>query len=251
MTRVEFLKQLEYLLQDLDEKDREDALNYYKDYMDEAGLSDHDIVDGVLDMPERIAMSLRASLNTQTDENVEYSEQGYININVEPEDRVPDVYGGSRHQNSNDDWDYSWQSSSSEQSEYHQEVPEVKNRNLGKWILIGILCILGFPLILGVGGGVIGIVFGIFGGIIGLVFGLVGGALGFLIGGVVTFGVGIGRLFVSTPQGLMVMGIALLMIAVGILLAMFTVVLCSRFIPWLIRSIVGLFRGILNRKGGA
>ena len=31
MTRMEFLKQLEYLLQDIDEKDREDALAYYMD----------------------------------------------------------------------------------------------------------------------------------------------------------------------------------------------------------------------------
>ena len=36
MTRMDFLKQLEYLLQDIDEKDREDALEYYRDYMDEA-----------------------------------------------------------------------------------------------------------------------------------------------------------------------------------------------------------------------
>ena len=34
MTRMDFLKQLEYLLQDIDEKDREDALEYYRDYMD-------------------------------------------------------------------------------------------------------------------------------------------------------------------------------------------------------------------------
>ena len=65
MTRMEFLKQLEYLLQDIDEKDREDALAYYMDYMDEAGLSETDIVDGLLDVPEKIAMSIRSSMNEE------------------------------------------------------------------------------------------------------------------------------------------------------------------------------------------
>ena len=55
MTRMDFLKQLEYLLQDIDEKDREDALEYYRDYMDEAGISEFASVDGLLDVPEKIA----------------------------------------------------------------------------------------------------------------------------------------------------------------------------------------------------
>ena len=70
MTRMEFLKQLEYLLQDIDEKDREDALAYYMDYMDEAGLSETDIVDGLLDMPEKIAMSIRSSMNSEGEDRV-------------------------------------------------------------------------------------------------------------------------------------------------------------------------------------
>ena len=55
MIRVEFLKRLEYLLQDVDEKEREDILAYYNDYLDEAGISDKDSVDDILDEPEKIA----------------------------------------------------------------------------------------------------------------------------------------------------------------------------------------------------
>ena len=35
---------------DIDEKDREDALEYYRDYMDEAGISEFAAVDGLLDL---------------------------------------------------------------------------------------------------------------------------------------------------------------------------------------------------------
>lgn len=82
MTRMEFLKQLEYLLQDIDEKDREDALAYYMDYMDEAGLSETDIVDGLLDVPEKIAMSIRSSMNEEDDDRSEFSEQGFKDARV-------------------------------------------------------------------------------------------------------------------------------------------------------------------------
>ena len=76
MTRMDFLKQLEYLLQDIDEKDREDALDYYRDYMDEAGISEFASVDGLLDTPEKIAISIRASLNSDDETQSEFSEQG-------------------------------------------------------------------------------------------------------------------------------------------------------------------------------
>ena len=37
MTRDAFMKELAYLLQDMDTEDRQDALQYYNDYFDEAG----------------------------------------------------------------------------------------------------------------------------------------------------------------------------------------------------------------------
>ena len=38
MNRQEFMKQLEYLLRGIPTSEREDALAYYNDYFDEAGL---------------------------------------------------------------------------------------------------------------------------------------------------------------------------------------------------------------------
>ena len=97
MTRMDFLKQLEYLLQDIDEKDREDALEYYRDYMDEAGISEFASVDGLLDVPEKIAISIRASLNDDSEEQNEFSEQGVSDSRWESQKHMPDIY-------KKDDW---------------------------------------------------------------------------------------------------------------------------------------------------
>ena len=37
MRREEFIRELEYLLQDVSEADKEDAIAYYRDYLEEAG----------------------------------------------------------------------------------------------------------------------------------------------------------------------------------------------------------------------
>ena len=38
MNREQFMKQLSYLLQDISDEDRTDALDYYENYLDEAGF---------------------------------------------------------------------------------------------------------------------------------------------------------------------------------------------------------------------
>ena len=82
MRREMFLKQLDYLLQDIDEKDRQDALDYYRDYLDEAGIGPTDDVGTLLESPEQIAFSIRTSLNGNVDEQIEISEQGFKNIHT-------------------------------------------------------------------------------------------------------------------------------------------------------------------------
>ena len=37
MKKEEFIRQLEYLLQDIQEDDKRDAIDYYSDYLEEAG----------------------------------------------------------------------------------------------------------------------------------------------------------------------------------------------------------------------
>lgn len=250
MTRMEFLKQLEYLLQDIDEKDREDALAYYMDYMDEAGLSETDIVDGLLDMPEKIAMSIRSSMNSEGEDRSEFSEQGFKDVRVEPERQAPQVYGSDTWKEKEDAWSETRESETwdSEQKTYSEpEVP--KNNNIGKYILIGILIILALPVIGGFGAAVVGLLGGIFGVLLACTVGVACAGVGFTVGGVVLFVMSIVRMVTYTAEGLLMMGGSLILIALGILAFMLTAVIFKRFIPWVIRGIVGLFRRIFRRGG--
>lgn len=49
-------------------------------------------------------------------------------------------------------------------------------------IVIALVCLLFFPVIVGIAGGVFGAVFGIIGGLIGAVFGVIGGLIGAVFG---------------------------------------------------------------------
>lgn len=59
MTKEEFLSKLEDQLSDMPEKDREDALKYYADYIDDAGLDEETSISE-LGSPESVAATIRS-----------------------------------------------------------------------------------------------------------------------------------------------------------------------------------------------
>ena len=62
MNRESFLRELAFLLSDLEEDEREEALQYYKDYFDEVG-SEHEAEILVhIGSPEKVAAELKNSL---------------------------------------------------------------------------------------------------------------------------------------------------------------------------------------------
>lgn len=126
-----------------------------------------------------------------------------------------------------------------------------RGNNLGKILLIIVLCIVGLPLIAGVGSGALGILAGIFCAFIAVIVGVGGCAIGFSVGGVVLFVMSIVHMITSVPEGIMMMGFAFIMLAIGIICIILTVLICSRLIPWIVRGIVKLFQKIFRRGGAA
>ena len=62
MNRETFMKDLEYLLQDIPDEEKADALSYYADYLEEAGPENEEKVLKEFGSPERIAAIIRADL---------------------------------------------------------------------------------------------------------------------------------------------------------------------------------------------
>lgn len=77
MTRDAFMKELAYLLQDMDTEDRQDALQYYNDYFDEAGPDREPEIIKELGSPEQLASIIRSNLNGELRDGGEFTDTGY------------------------------------------------------------------------------------------------------------------------------------------------------------------------------
>ena len=62
MSRQEFMTQLESLLMGISEEERNEALNYYENYFEDAGQENEAQVIEELGSPERIAVQIKADL---------------------------------------------------------------------------------------------------------------------------------------------------------------------------------------------
>lgn len=59
MNKEQFLKELEDLLQDIDATEREEALNYYRDYFEDAGSEHEQEIIKELESPKKVAQTIK------------------------------------------------------------------------------------------------------------------------------------------------------------------------------------------------
>lgn len=83
MNRQEFMKQLEMLLSDISQAEQEEALQYYNDYLDDAGIENEEESIGSLGSPAQVAANIKEGLRDGI-ETGEFTEGGY-HMNMEEE----------------------------------------------------------------------------------------------------------------------------------------------------------------------
>lgn len=76
MSVEKFLDELKFLLSDLPEEEREEAIDFYRCYFEDAGKENEAAVIAELGSPEKVAYSIREGLKEKEDEG-EYTENGY------------------------------------------------------------------------------------------------------------------------------------------------------------------------------
>ncbi|MDD3277538.1 MAG: DUF1700 domain-containing protein [Lachnospiraceae bacterium] len=287
MNRVEFMGQLERLLYNLPDEERQDALDYYNDYFDEAGNEHEAEVLRELGSPGRVAALIRAGYQNgaEASQDGEYTENGYQETRFAEHAQTPARYGTSSGQQEGKrtsasefaeaaaDKARSWKaeqdrrrsaarenaSNTSEKDETNTgtghdnfyQRPVRHRRGVGGWVLIIILIIFAAPIFAGTLGGV----FGIAGGLLGGAFGIFGACIGLFTGGVISIVRGCVILLTSPGTGLAAIGIGCLFLAVGILLLLFVVWLAFKVLPWFVRLVVNLISRITHhgqsqREGG-
>lgn len=92
MDRAQFMQQLERLLSDISEAERQEALDYYESYFDDAGPENEAEVIRELGSPGKVAAIIQADLKESNDCYAEYSELGYEDIRSREPGQVPDKY---------------------------------------------------------------------------------------------------------------------------------------------------------------
>lgn len=235
MDREKFIKELSFLLQDISDEDRDDAISYYEDYFAEAGKENEEKVIRELQSPERVAAIIKAGLNSSFEEDIEYSESGMKNSGYDKQDEI--VVNGDRE----------------EPKEEYRTYKETKksgfqgNPDRNRILLIAIIvmvAIFGLPFF----GAGFGILFAIFMVLfcLGFVFAIAGVAVSAVAGVFIVKGLTL----LSTAFGaaLISIGAGVLCIALAILLFM-NVKWPFKIVPNIIRGVANIIKSITNKVG--
>ncbi len=246
MNRVEFMSQLEALLAEISQSEKEEAIQYYNDYFDDAGAENEEEVIRSLGTPAKVAETIKTDLLGRNTEEWEFTEAGCTNRGNKKNAVVT-----SRSDNG--------QNAQQQGNQYNRQYNANPNgygqnaepkQDVGKIILIVLIVIITSPFWLSLVGGIFGLITAMLGVLLALLLALAICAVAFIISGIIVFGVSIAKLFISPILGLMTMGIALLLAGLGILFMIITVWICGSVIPVCFRGIMCLCRKPFNRRGG-
>lgn len=254
MMKEDFLRELEYMLQDVDEEEKEEALQYFRDYLEDAGSEEEASVLNELGSPARVAAMIKAGLSG-TDQG-EFSENGY----GDPRYNGPAYPVGERPKRSGRDFEQAFRKERAKrrsepyEPERERRTHSEERRNTSPWVvvLILILCLMAAPMILGLGGGLLGLLLGLGGVLLGLLVSAGVLTLALLFGGVVAFIAGIIGFFYSPLRGVLGCFAGVAMTGLGLLVLGFSIWFYGTAVPAIVRGITGgihtIFRG--RNKGG-
>lgn len=267
MTRKEFMRQLEYLLQDIPDEEREEAVAYYRDYLEEAGDEGEEEALKEFGSPERVAAIIRSDLNGNLEDGGSFTESGYEderfrdpNTQMTEHKDLPDAIDveWTEHQ---DEKKMSGGADAYENSRFHDfsDLNEEKESNsadsispkerrkrfLKVGIIIAILAVLS-PLAIGTGSVFMSIVLASVLSVVAILIGVGALTITAFVGAVICFVWGIGTSFIHIGAGMVVIGAGLLSLGLGLIGFVISWLLYLHFMPWCIRGIVNWISRILH-----
>ena len=217
MTKEQFLFQLEQKLLDIPEDERAEAMEYYRDYFDDAGVENEEQVITELGSPDKVAASIKEGLRAGKEDN------GTVG-------QLPQTRGAANSY-----------------SEVNKDRRQTDSRS--KWILIILVAVFTFPFWIGA----VGVIFGVLVAVIATIFGLLVAAVAVaavgLVAGVICFIVGIVRFFTGgLVSGLMTVSAGLLLFAMGCLCTAALIFVLGQVFPWALRGISNLLHNGFHNK---
>ena len=214
MNREGFLEGLARLLADIPENERQETLEFYNNYFDDAGPENEArVIEELGGTPERAAASIRAEFQSDRPQRQpnygEYTERGYRDTRIPHTDQMPRPVFTQK-----------------------KKEKDTNNNKTVKIILIALILIVTSGLWSGLLGGVISLVFGLLGGILSLLLGIVAGVFALLVSGVALTVAGIAKCMISPALGLLMSGLGMMLLSVGIILLILAIWMGSKLLPW-------------------
>lgn len=127
-----------------------------------------------------------------------------------------------------------------------ENIKAGKKRNI-PIVLVIILVILASPVLVGIGGGLLGVLVGIFGALFGILVAVIACGAAFLVAGVVCIVAGIVRIALSPAEGLVTIGVGSILLALGILFLILLIWCIFKWVPALFRGCVNLCQRLFHR----
>ncbi|MEG0277137.1 MAG: DUF1700 domain-containing protein [Coprobacillus sp.] len=237
MSRQEFMKELKYLLQDISDDERAEALSFYEDYFDEAGVDNEDKVIAELGEPSRVAAIIKDGLRGQFDDHINVGNQGFSSDNYQKNYEVIDVDAKESKRQ---------KSSKTSHSGFRQKWDDLAS---GDRIILIVIALFAFiPFSFSIFGGLFGAGFSVFAVFFSLIFGFWIITIGLYIAAIVLIVTGVIQLFTFPGAGLICIGIGSLLIGLAHIFGRIAGWFFRDAIPGVFNAISDGLAKIFNRK---
>ncbi len=254
MNRIEYMRKLASLLQDVPVKERVAAMQYYNDYFDDAGEENESQVIEELGSPEQVAAEMKAGLGRQAEESGEFRETGYTDTQFErkdvpvswerPSGRADSQAGAGQGESA-----YRYAAGSQDQHSGRQGTQDQPWTSKGLkvaliiLILLVVVPVLG-PFILVIGAVVCALAVSCF----AIFIALVAAAAALAVSGIAVFIRGVLLLVPDTAVALAAMGTGMILTVTGVIAVVAAVRLCIIVLPGLFRFFVNLCRRPFQKR---
>lgn len=237
MSRLEFMKQLARLLDDLPREEKIEILKYYNGYFDDAGEENEAAIIEELGSPERVAAEVKAGvqedLSPHADAHDDAEENGRDSVN----------HGEDS---------YRYEEAPSGDAGHGQDRTRARHGGSNGWKTMAILAILlvTFPLWIGLLGGLLGLLGGAIGVIVAVAVGLVGALIGLVGGAVGCIVSGIAMLVTAPITGMLSLAVGIFLLGLMLLAGLLVGLFFGKIIPGIVGGIGKLVRGAGKAVGG-
>lgn len=248
MNRMEFMRQLKELLSDISPNEREEALQYYNDYFNDAGKENEQEVIRALGSPWQVAKTVKEGLS-ESGSMGEFTENGFTNGKEDASNAIVKRGSGERGSGSQP----GGENGGNENASGRNDGSAAKEKEgMPTWaiVLIVIGCICLSPVILGVICGAMGVFLGILGALLGTVLGIGLATIILYVVAITLFIAGFGCILAHPIAGIGLLGGGCICAAIGILLMILEVFLVGKCIPGIFQGIGYIFKKISGKAGG-